>query len=45
MAIRARCILADKEDIDGMRISVMSRHTLNDGMTPPPEIADSNYDK
>lgn len=29
---------------DGMRISVMSRHTLSDGVTPDPEITISHFD-
>lgn len=30
---------------DGKRISVMSRHTLNDGVTPDPEISCDLYDE
>lgn len=42
--LRTRSILVPKELDDGVRISIMSRHTLNDGMTPHPEITDSSYD-
>ena len=43
--LKTKSILDLKEDTDGLRISVMSRHTLNDGATPHPEISDSNYDQ
>ena len=43
--IKTKSILYDKEDTDGLRISVMSRHTLNDGVTPHPEITNSSYDQ
>lgn len=33
-----------KSDLDGLRISVMSRHTLNDGITSDPKITQSSYD-
>ncbi len=29
---------------DGLRISIMSRHTLSDGVTPDPKIKRENYD-
>lgn len=32
--LRTSCILIPRSPIDGIRISVMSRHTLNDGKTP-----------
>ena len=32
--IKTKSIILPKEDSDGLRISVMSRHTLNDGVTP-----------
>lgn len=41
--LKTKSILYDKEDTDGLRISVMSRHTLNDGVTPHPEITDLSY--
>lgn len=33
-----------KSDSDGLRVSVMSRHTLNDGITPDPQITYLSYD-
>lgn len=36
------CILAGG---DGHRVSVMSRHTLNDGKTPHPQITEASYDE
>jgi uncharacterized protein YeaO (DUF488 family) len=43
--LKTKSILAPIEESDGVRISVMSRHTLNDGVTPHPEITESSYDK
>jgi len=37
------CILNDNSV--GVRISVMSRHTLNDGVTPDPRITKDSYDE
>lgn len=45
MALFTKSILAAKSPNDGLRISVMSRHTLNDGVTPHPQIDESSYDK
>lgn len=42
--LKTKSILEPKEATDGLRISVMSRHTLNDGITPHPEINSSSYD-
>lgn len=42
--LKTKSILSPKEDSDGLRISVMSRHTLNDGITPHPNIISSSYD-
>jgi uncharacterized protein YeaO (DUF488 family) len=39
-----RCILSPRDALDGMRISVMSRHTLNDGVTPDERIGYHSYD-
>lgn len=39
-----KCIKANREVTDGTRISVMSRHTLNDGVTPDQEIRPALYD-
>ena len=38
MALSAKCILDKIEPDDGIRISIMSRHTQNDGRTPRPEL-------
>lgn len=43
--LKTKSILETKEDTDGLRISVMSRHTLDDGITPHPEITNSSYDQ
>jgi uncharacterized protein YeaO (DUF488 family) len=45
MPLRTKCILAPPSEEDGTRISVMSRHTLNDGKTPHPDITISTYDE
>ncbi len=45
MALYTKCILEEKETSDGIRISVMSRHTLNDGVTLDTGITDSSYDE
>lgn len=42
--LKSKCILTDKEIEDGQRISIMSRHTLNDGKTPDPRIWDTSFD-
>jgi len=38
-----KCIHSPIEPADGYRISVMSRHTLNDGKTPDPRITDESF--
>lgn len=38
MALFTKCILKPPDAADGIRISVMSRHTLPDGVTPDPRI-------
>jgi uncharacterized protein YeaO (DUF488 family) len=43
--LRTKCIILPIEPDDGLRISIMSRHTLNDGVTPHPEITHSQYDE
>lgn len=43
--IRTKGILAPKEPSDGRRLSIMSRHTLNDGVTPDSRIGLSSYDE
>ncbi len=35
-----KCILSPRGESDGIRISVMSRHTLNDGVTPDDRITE-----
>lgn len=45
MALKTKSILAPIEKTDGTRISVMNRHTLNDGITPDERIRKDLYDK
>ncbi|MEK6914739.1 MAG: DUF488 family protein [Nanoarchaeota archaeon] len=40
-----KSILKDKDKSDGVRISVMSRHTLEDGITTHPLINKDSYDE
>lgn len=40
-----KSILKQKEKGDGIRISVMSRHTLNDGIILDDRIAKHSYDE
>ncbi|MAF99004.1 MAG: hypothetical protein CMH61_00170 [Nanoarchaeota archaeon] len=40
-----KCIFKEIELSDGIRISVMSRHTLNDGKTPDPRITPQCFDE
>ncbi|MBT7902761.1 DUF488 domain-containing protein [Candidatus Woesearchaeota archaeon] len=42
--LKTKSILAPIEESDGRRISVMSRHTLNDGITPDDRITSDKYD-
>jgi uncharacterized protein YeaO (DUF488 family) len=42
--LKTKSILAPKEKQDGIRVSTMSRHTLEDGITPNPEITPDKYD-
>ncbi|MFA5986400.1 MAG: DUF488 family protein [Parcubacteria group bacterium] len=42
--IRTKCILLPATNSDGLRISVMSRHTLNDGTTPDERIWPCSFD-
>jgi uncharacterized protein YeaO (DUF488 family) len=44
MAIFTKCILDVPSSEDGIRISVMSRHTLNDGKTPDSRITEKSFD-
>ena len=43
--LKTRCILRDRESPEEILISVMSRHTLNDGKTPHPRITPEKYDE
>ena len=43
--LATKSILLPREDSDGTRISIMSRHTLNDGITPDPRITPGSYDE
>ena len=45
MALYTKSILAPKQESDGIRISVMSRHTKNDGVTPDDRITPDLWDK
>lgn len=40
-----KCILAPKSKGDGLRISVMSRHTFSDGKTPDSRITADTFDE
>lgn len=42
--LKTRSIKTPAEADDGLRISVMSRHTLPDGVTPDLEITQQHYD-
>ena len=43
MVLQTKCIKAPILKEDGRRISIMSRHTLNDGITLDPEITRGMY--
>ncbi len=43
--LRTKSIHAPITREDGYRISVMSRHTLNDGITPDPLITDESFNE
>lgn len=43
--LRTKSILTPREDYDGLRISIMSRHTLNDGVTPDSRIQKNSYEE
>lgn len=45
MSLFTKSIIKEKEVSDGVRISVMSRHTLNDGVTPDSRITFEKYDE
>lgn len=43
--LKTKCIKSSKSDDDGLRISIMSRHTLSDGKTPDPDISHASFDE
>jgi len=43
--LKTRCIKSAKQLDDGWRISIMSRHTKNDGITPDENITNDSYDE
>ncbi|MDD3301840.1 MAG: DUF488 family protein [Patescibacteria group bacterium] len=43
--LRTKSIKASKHINDELRISIMSRHTLNDGITPDKNITKESYDE
>lgn len=43
--LRTKCILSPKGISDGLRISIMSKHTLNDGITPDLRINETSFDE
>lgn len=45
MALFTSCILCKRQPEDGLRVSVMSRHTLSDGRTPDSRINDQSCDQ
>jgi uncharacterized protein YeaO (DUF488 family) len=45
MSLKTKSILAPIEKEDGYRISVMNRHTLNDGATQDKRISDKMYNE
>ena len=45
MALYTKCMFAASSQEDGCRISVMSRHTLNDGVTSDSRITESSFNE
>lgn len=45
MSLRTKSIFAPVEKEDGYRISIMNRHTLDDGITTDDKIKDNLYDE
>jgi len=43
--LKTKSILKEKEKSDGIRISVMSRHTYSDGITPDIRIKENLYEE
>lgn len=44
MVLKTKSILVPKSVDDGLRVSIMSRHTLNDGKTPDERISVDVFD-
>jgi len=42
--LNSRCILSERQENDGFRISIMSRHTLDDCITIDRRISNNLYD-
>ncbi len=45
MSLFTKSIFKEKDSDDGIRISVMSRHTLNDGVTPDLRITSDRFEE
>lgn len=43
--LKTKCIRVEHEPSDGLRISIMSRHTEDDGQTPDSTITPDSYDQ
>ncbi len=43
--LKTRCILSERQPDENLCISVMSRHTLSDGITPDPRITTDKFDQ
>jgi len=43
MTLFTKCIFKEPELSDGLRISIMSRHTLDDGKTPDERITSDKF--
>jgi uncharacterized protein YeaO (DUF488 family) len=45
MSLKTKCILSPIEESDGYRISIMNRHTLNDGVTRDSRINNKMFNE
>jgi len=45
MPLHTKSIRSARKESDGLRISIMSRHTLKDGKTPDLEITNASFDE
>ncbi|MBP6910443.1 DUF488 family protein [Patescibacteria group bacterium] len=43
--LKSKSILAEKSPDDGLRVSIMSRHTLNDGITQDERLTPDRFDE